>query len=237
MSIEKIKKIISEAFIDLEFEERRHIYTVKGKRLPSVSVVKEQYKEDVDFDKIAGFVAKSKGISKQEVLKEWKQNSTKACEEGTEAHLFSENYGKGWKNKPKTLKQLAAKKFWDELPPYYIPLFFELKMYHKSIKYAGTADLILYDKRNRGIVIVDYKTNKDLYKNYKDKKLKFPFGKLLDNPFNEYQIQLSLYHMMIEQLGVPVINRFIVYLRADGEYNILQCKNYTKKVEQSFKKS
>lgn len=235
MKIEEIKKIVETAYKDLQFESEKHIYNVRGIVLPSVSGIKKQYENEFDADKIAGFVAKSRGISKKEVLTEWDKTRDEACDNGTLVHEFAEDYGKGWKKEPPNLQAVAAKKFWDELPNYYVPVFFELQMFHKDKGYAGTADLILYDKRTKSLVICDYKTNKDLFKNYKEQTLKTPFKDLLDTPFNKYQIQLSMYQMMLNNIGIPVSGRFIIHLKKTGTYEIMQTNDYSTKIEKSLK--
>jgi hypothetical protein len=65
-------------------------------------------------------------------------------------------------------------------------------------------------------VIDDYKTNGDLFKAY-DYMLP-PFQFLESTPYNKYQIQLGLYQIMLEEVGINVINRRIVYLQANGNY-------------------
>jgi hypothetical protein len=73
----------------------------------------------------------------------------------------------------------------------------------------------------------DYKTNEDLFKNYKEKKLLEPFDFLLDCPYNHYQIQLSLYQILLEQTNFFVSERWLIYLEADGNYKKYNCYNYT----------
>ena len=65
---------------------------------------------------------------------------------------------------------IAIMKFWGDLPPHVIPIIMEAKMYHKEQLYAGTADGILYNTLTGKYIIIDYKTNIDLFKNYKGQK-------------------------------------------------------------------
>ena len=81
-------------------------------------------------------------------------------------------------------------------------------MYHKEYLFGGTLDLLLYDTIQEGYIIGDYKTNKDLFKNYRGQTLKDEFSFLLQNSFNIYQLQLSLYQILLEQLSdIKVIKR------------------------------
>jgi hypothetical protein len=55
-----------------------------------------------------------------------------------------------------------------------------------------------------------------------------PFELLLDNPFNKYQLQLSFYQILLEQIEcIKVSNRKIVWLVGDGEYRLYDVQDYT----------
>ena len=89
-------------------------------------------------------------------------------------------------------------KFWNELPPHIIPIIAEARMYHKEFLYAGTPDFLLYNTLTGKYIILDYKTNIDIFKNYNNQKMLAPFEHLLDSPvlpalqislpFSSYQI-------------------------------------------------
>jgi hypothetical protein len=42
----------------------------------------------------------------------------------------------------------------------------------------------------------------------------------LDNPFNHYQIQLLLYQILLQQLGINVYQRTVIWLQLDGTYKL-----------------
>ena len=132
-------------------------------------------------------------------------------------------------------QERAVIKFWNDLPEHVVPLILELQMYHKQYMYAGTADVPLYNKKTKTVIIADYKTNKDLFKNFRGKKLLHPFTDLLDNPFNKYQIQLSYYQLLFEQVGLNVSSRKIIWLKKDGEYEVFDTVDYTEKLIMEFK--
>ena len=99
---------------------------------------------------------------------------------------------------------------------------------------AGTADIILYNKQTNKFIIADYKTNKDLFKNFKGKKLKAPFNNLLDSPFDKYNIQLSMYQILFELTGYEVENRFIIWLKPDAEYEIYYTQDLRKEINNLY---
>lgn len=226
--IEKIKKEIEGKFSALEFVEDTHTYNVGQLILPSVSSFIKEFHPHFDAETIAHFVAKKEGKTKAQVLKEWKDIADEACENGTRVHLFGEKYMEGWNPIPTCPKEEAVVKFWKGVPSRYKILIPELQMYHFKYNYAGTADIILYDTQTDTLVIADYKTNKDLFKNHKEQKMLGEFTHLLDSPYNKYQIQLSMYQILLEQTGYKVSKRIIVYLKDDGNYELHFTDDYTK---------
>jgi len=108
-------------------------------------------------------------------------------------------------------------------------------MYHFKHLFAGTADIILFDTKTQTYIIADYKTNKDLLKNYKGKTMLGPFSHLLDNPLNHYAIQLSYYQLLLEQVGVKVSKRIIIWLGLDGNYQLFNTEDVTDILKQQLK--
>ena len=73
----------------------------------------------------------------------------------------------------------------------------------------------------------DYKTNKDLYKNFRGERMLYPFNELLNCSFNVYQLQLSLYQLALEFIGFKVIGRRIIWLKDDSSYEKINTNSYT----------
>jgi hypothetical protein len=227
MHIEEKKKIIEETFGELKFNEKRHIYTVNGKRLTSVSKAIKKYYKPFELERMARIVAKARGVSAAEIKREWNDKKEAACNRGNAAHLFGENYREGMK--PRTGLEKAVVKFWDDVPNHIILVYSELKMFLEELGLAGTGDIILYNLATNKFIIADYKTNEDLFKNYKGKKMIGPFSHLLDNNFNKYQIQLSFYQILLEQLGsdFQVESRRNIWLQDDGTYKMYKTEDFT----------
>lgn len=228
---QNMQRVVLDYFSALEFNAEQHKYRVNKNNLTSVSVTLKRFSEPFDADKIAGFVAKKRTreegrfVSKAEVLAEWENKKNLACERGTDVHSFGETYQKG--NNPKNGFEQAIVKFWDSIPDYIEPFLFELQMYSETLGIAGTADIILYNTLTGKFIIADYKTNEDLFKNFKGKKLLHPFSDLLDSSYNKYQLQLSLYQLLFEQVGFEVESRRIVWLKPDGNYEVFKTQDYT----------
>lgn len=237
--IEELREVVNNYFSSICFDEEKHIYTVNGRKLKSVSSVYKMFEEKVDFDMIAFYVArarakKGENITKEDVLKEWRTKGTKATTKGTKIHTFAENVFKGIvpDGNPEGY-EASVVNFWKSMPDYIIPFISELKMFSQELGIAGTCDLIVYNDKTGKFIILDYKTNEDLFKNYKKKnkksgkKLLKPFDFLLDTPFNKYQLQLSMYKVLFEQCGLEVESTKLVWLKEDGTYQVFRTSDYS----------
>lgn len=228
----KIKQYIEQMFSGLHFEAHKHLYTWHGIRVPkSATKVVEHFIPPFDEAYWAEVCALRDGITVHEMIHQWQTTNRLACELGTETHDFLEIWD-GLKT-PSTPQQIAGTKFLKWLLTqetstgtrrYYI-LFKECRMYSKMFNIAGTADLLVWDDETDKVIIFDYKTNKDLFKSFGH--VLEPFEWMQSHPFNHYQIQLSLYQVFLEEIGVQVGDRQIVYLMADGEYRLFSTEDLT----------
>lgn len=225
--MDKIRQKILEAFKDLVFQEEAHAYYVNGIKLSkSVSNLIDNYKNPFDTQAISKAYAKKHNLSQDEVIKKWDSKKVLACKKGHDIHFFGECYTFNRNLVPSNGYERAIVRFFDDIPPHIVPCLVELKMYHKVKMFAGTMDTLFYNTNTGKFIVTDFKTNEDLFKNFKEQKLKGIFCDLLDMPFNKYQIQLSFYQILLEQVGVEVEDRKIVYLR-DGSYELFDCGDYT----------
>lgn len=139
-------------------------------------------------------------------------------------------------------KEEAAATFYEELPDSLFPILAETKVYNENLGYSGTFDLLMYydatidgkDDKNSGLCVMDWKTNKDLYKNFKEEKLLDPFQDLLDMPLSIYKLQLSLYQICLEKIGLKTIARRIMWLLPNGTYDKIPLESYTKQLEEEL---
>jgi hypothetical protein len=185
-------------------------------------------------------------MTAKEIKKSWDDNNRNANDQGTLAHAFGENamhYMVGdydamdpmfrerivdGKYYAKDGFEEAIVKFWNDLPDEYVPVMVESRVYATcgtdNPVYAGTFDLLMYSTvpGKEGLVIFDYKTNKDLYKNFKEKKLKLPFEKMLDHPKNHYELQQALYENALNEIGQDVKGKRLIWLKNDGSYTIVR---------------
>lgn len=70
-------------------------------------------------------------------------------------------------------------------------------------------------------MLVTHNTNKDLKNQFnrsKSNTLLQPFQDYIDEPLSIYSIQLSLYQLGLAQLDLPIIDRNLIWLKEDGNY-------------------
>ena len=201
----------------------------------------------------------------EQMLESWEKISNDACSHGTERHEFGESafyymIGQYDKILPEFKDRLtedggfkaihpkeeAIVKFYEEIPKCIVPILAETRVFVEYGKagYAGTFDILFYydaeiDGKNddkSGLLVLDFKTNKDLYKNFKEKKLLPPFDELLDMPLSVYKLQLSLYENALFKINLKVIGRRILWLKPDGEYEKINLESYRKKIDSELEK-
>lgn len=180
-------------FDELSFEEKRHIYKLNGSTIPSVSTVMRPLSQ-----------ALYKDIDEQ-VL-------NKAAERGTAVHNAIENYAlfRIEDIDPEFNGYFQAFLKWNEE---YRPkcLATECRVYHKILRYAGTADMPVII--NGKMILVDFKTSATV-------------NKMLTG------IQLEAYAKAYESHGLNFDGKAILHLKSNGKYSwIYYPKNDTENWE------
>ena len=142
-------------------------------------------------------------------------------------------------------KEEAVLRFMDEMPPSMHLVLNEARAYsgknpspEQNLKeqLAGTFDMLYYadgtNGKPAGFVILDYKTNACLRSDYNRKygrMLLPPFADYVEEDLSLYAIQLSLYALMLQDIGIPIIARCIVWL-GDSTYQIIPLPDLTEKL-------
>ena len=232
--INSIRQQILASFSGLIFEPIHHKYMYEGVSMTPVTKVVDSYSEEFDTELRAREYALRHGGDPSEIAAEWKAYGKERADLGTRVHLFAENYFYNHKITPSDGFERAVVKFWKEKPSHIIPVMSENRVFTKEYRYAGTSDNLFYDMKKRGLIITDYKTNKDIHKNFAGKRMLPPFHIMLDTPFNHYQIQLSMYQIPLEDIGLRVLSRLVVWLKSNGTYEILKTTDYTKELRLSL---
>lgn len=171
-------------FPELAFDEKKHIYTLNGLLIPSVTTVMKPLSDDVYG-----------GIDEQ-VL-------NRAAARGTAVHNAIENYVKfGIEDiPPEHAGYFDAFLKWvkeHNVQPYGT----EIRLYHKSLMYAGTADMTAsVDNLD---TLIDFKTSASVQK-------------MLCG------VQLEAYYRAVQSHtdGKGFERKAIVHLKRDGNYNMI----------------
>ena len=146
-------------------------------------------------------------------------------------------------------KEEAVMKFMNEMPSSMHLVLNEAQVYsgknackEKNLKkqLAGTFDMLYYndgsDGQPEGFMVLDYKTNTNLTSRYNrkyGKMLREPFNYLTEEDLSLYTIQLSLYALMLEDIGIPIISRRLIWLK-DGEYQVIPVEDVSEKLRQTL---
>lgn len=221
-------------FKDLQFDEEKHIYTLKGRRLNSVSAEVAKFYKKFDSDAISSAIARSKSSNREEYIKikegllsQWNSTSKEAAELGSLVHKFAEDYlGSSRKVLPKSDYEQTIVNFWNTMDSCEV-IGIELRMYLEELNLGGTLDLLL--KKDDKYEIWDYKTNVDLFKNYKGQKMFKPFDDLLDTPYSHYILQQNYYKLMLEHKGISIYDMNLVSIRPEG-FQVINVPDITDKL-------
>jgi hypothetical protein len=195
------------------FNEEAHSYTNdrNGKKYISATTIIGKFKQPFDKVAVSTAYAKKHGNTPEYWQKEWSKISKVACDKGTLFHKRKEQEGidKGYAVQDKKIIPVHVAEDLAKIDHDYrdIPdgVHQELLMWNNYFELAGIADIITID--GNYFDIDDYKTNKKIDKfsfchpktGYK--KMMFPLQHLQDCNFNHYQLQLSIYAFMLEQLS------------------------------------
>lgn len=146
-------------------------------------------------------------------------------------------------------KEEAALRFVSELPASMHLVLNEAKVYsgknpdparNLREQVSGTFDMLYYcdgtDGQPEGFHILDYKTNASLVSDYNrrfGRMLLPPFSSLTEEDLSLYTIQLSLYALMLQDIGLHIVSRRIVWL-CDSEYKLVPVDDLTEQLRKTL---
>lgn len=225
-----LKERINTMFSDLIFDERRHLYFVDNENYPSVSSHISGLTPKFDEKKYSKAVALRENTTQEAIIDRWRTYNKERIEVGHITHNFLEVYN--GVQTARTNEERAGVKFLTDTLKDHMIIDREIRMYSREYKFAGTADIPLMSRVTGKVIVADYKTNLDLFKSYDF--LLSPFDYFEASPFNKYQIQLSLYQLMLEEIGIPVEERWIVHLKPDATYRVFKTINLVEDLKNDY---
>jgi hypothetical protein len=209
------------------FKEKTHQYfNDSGQEYISGTTFLHKFQKPFEKEKFAALKAQKLGMTTEEVLKMWKENSIEACKFGTKTHLIMEKFILG-KEKNDEYEHLynSFNAIVEDDFKWAKQVHSELLLYSDEYKVAGTADLIIEHNDNE-FSVGDFKTNKkiDFCNNWGERMLD-PISHLSDCNYNLYSLQLSLYAYLFSlKTGKKCRKIFLMHLNED-KWNYIPC-NY-----------
>ena len=204
-------------------------------------------------------IIKKLGIDEEEFLKkqtelkaEYKRKRDESCERGTAIHAIFEN--SMYNNKTFDFSKFGFKDLSGEYECYkdYYKLDLQKGVYPEFLislcsrdgilRISGQIDLLIIDGND--VTIIDYKTNKEIKKqSYYNKNtksyemMKFPLNNLQDCTFNHYQLQLSLYMYLLQQINPNFICKGLrlIHIDHDNKQHEYDCEYLKDDVERMLK--
>ena len=180
----------------------------------------------------------------QSILDGWQDENKKSCDRGTKIHAKLEEYFYG-KGKDISLKKFGVggkfecrKDYTDLDLDYGVYPEYLIAVTKDNLNLAGQIDLLV--KNGNEITIIDHKTNKEIklksvYNPYTKSatKMKYPLNNLDDVNYNHYQLQLSTYAWMLQQLNPNFIIKDLILNHYDhnNKNTIYHCDYLKDEVE------
>lgn len=186
--------------------------------------------------KIAAKKARDRGTSVEQIRFEWAQHAAEACAMGTRVHETCEDVLKGrrdllgnyeFRNKPQSDHEdrlmragIRAAEF---VKGKFEVLGIEQIVFDLDIQLAGTIDLLVRDRSDGTVWILDWKTNNkiEFRNNYRtNNRALFPISHLDNCSAVQYGLQLSTYQFLMVRAGYfpreQKFRRAIFHLTEDG---------------------
>ena len=188
-------------------------------------------------EKIAERVAKKRGISVEEVLKEWDLEAEISKEKGNCVHEYIESK---LNNKKKVLNNVDLKyqstlkqvdKFCDIISNKLIPIKLEWLVASEKLNSFALIDCIFYNVKFNEFQIFDWKTNKKIANDNKfGNKMLHEFSNLDECELVKYSLQLSFEKAILSQeLDIPFGKSYIVHFKED-DFDIIPSLDYSSQV-------
>ncbi len=231
---EILKKLEEFDDANFKFDPLKHKYTLNGEHFISVTQFISQFHKPFDNEYWSNTKAEEEGISQEEILIRWKKSNDDANKIGTYVHDWIENY---------------FKRIWQELPSNEVlidrinkfniaygkwlyklqPLKFEQRIFSEKWKIAGTTDALF--GYNNNLFLIDWKSNKlfshDEHEKGRYEKLLYPFDGFYKNHLNEYSIQVSLYKLILKEVGIDVKAGYLLYIGPNEEAKIYKAHDFS----------
>ena len=204
----------------LKFDSETHTYTILDDVVLCSVTTRLKSFFPFDAEKVAMKVADFKGIPYKMVLEDWKRIK----ENGTHTHSLAEKLCNGNKLCAEELSKVKHVVQFLEDHPHFEILGCEVIIFSKKYKVAGTVDIMLSNKEDNNLYILDWKTSsKEIEKDQYWEMAKGVLSDIPHNKFHNYSMQISIYMMILkEEYGIEVYNGLLVHLRDNMTYRVIE---------------
>ena len=176
------------AFNNVTFYDEPHKYYIDNKELISVTTLIHKYQPEFNGEYWSNIKGKQFNIKPNEVLRAWNFINKKGTIKGSAIHDYAENLFQNKKYEyPKelilnefgfdpVLKEYEITKkhvdnFYNDVKGKLIPIRAEYVVYDKEYQIGGMLDMLFYNVKRKEFQVWDYKTNKDLTLDCKERHL------------------------------------------------------------------
>lgn len=219
----------------LEPEEHVYIHGETGEKFKSVTTVLGMLEPHFPVEEVALAISlksdenkkpEYRGLTKEQILEEWKKINKEANEYGTKVHEILEKYllsDRLYTPKDDYEKEIITK--YQKVDKMTGTLYPETILFSAKYKIAGMCDLI--EDFGDYFNVWDNKTNKKInyispYRNWLNK----PVSHLSDCQYNVYSLQMSIYAYLYQMETKKKVGRLALYYlnpEKDYEFEIIPC--------------
>lgn len=240
------------------FVEDTHTYFYNDKKVrTSVTQFIKRFFPEFDSDNIAERYAKKHGMTKEEVLADWKRKGDISAMTGTAVHSYLENAKRG-KILNIDFSGADAAGVGNEVRERFEILRPKAEAFHKDslgrlfpvqLEYtvgledfiAGNIDMLCWNEKAQEFQIWDYKNVKEIsQKNNFGEMCKPPFHNYYNCNYIHYSVQLNIYKAILQRvLGVTIGKMYLVhfdYNTPGDNFDIYQCVDFQREVNDELDK-
>lgn len=218
------------------FDPIKHKYTYEGDTFISVTQFISRFHKEFDSQYWSLRKSIDRNIPQSEIISEWKALNDRANEIGTATHNWIENYfNRIYQELPSDMDVIDRINKFNVIYATHLykltPIRLEQRIFSLRWKIAGMIDsLFLYKNK---VLILDHKTNKKFTtKSDYNEKLLPPFDAYDKCHLNEYSIQISLYSLILKEVGINVEVGYLLYIGPNSEAVIHKCLDFTSILEE-----
>lgn len=179
------------------FDQDLHQYRdIHGVVIESVTSHIKRHSQPFDADYWSERKALEKGVSKEEILKEWddKRNA------GIKMHFDISNYITDQANPLPEISEYLLNTLDNYIKDDNYRLYPELVVFSQEMHLAGTIDLLVHNLETNKMFVIDFKTDAKL-RMIKLREMSFPYNNYFDCNYDHYRLQTRLYSEILQKFS------------------------------------